>query len=319
VFYDTTRSTPILDDPSQYEMTILRFSLPSSFVELFFFEVGKPHLMTLEYNGSSVTKDLSNFVAVIDNPPLSEHYVFNYQQYVDGVNLAMAEARADLLVLQPGLPAVGSPTMLLNNATGLFSFRADQTWSDPLDTVKYSDATAKLYFNYQALRLFQTVPTYKNINDPILNEQIIFRDMGNNTGVAGTYEMTSEADTRGLWNSITQIAFDSSIPVEAEILPGSKANSRRILTDFEPDRSAPPNRSAFQFIPTGERRWYSMRSSTPMHRIDVNPRWVDVEGRSWPFFMGQGDYFSIKILFRKKAYARPGVAPAYFDQPESRF
>jgi hypothetical protein len=317
--YDVHRAAPILADPSQYEMTILRFTLPSTLIELFKFTPDRPHLVSMEWDGVAITKDISDFVQQILDPPEAQKTVYGYQQYVDGVNQAMKEAYADLLAAKPALPASGVPILLLNPATGLFSIRADVSWSDPTDPLRYSANTAKLYFNFEALRLFQSIPVFEQVNDPILNEQIIFRDMGNNTQIAGTYEMISNYDTRGLWNSITQIVFDSSMPVQSEILPGQAANTRRILTDFEPNRGEPANRSAFQYQPSGERRWYSMRSSTPLHRIDVIPKWVDDTGKVNPFYLGTGDFFAMKILFRKKAYARTGPAPAYFDQPSARF
>jgi hypothetical protein len=315
--YDVTRAAPIIHDPSQYEMTILRFSLPSSFVYLFRFKPEFPHLVTLGYDGAYITKDVVDFYepAYAPNP---QNFVFTYNQYLDALNRAIVSARVDLLAAKPALPAVGSPRFLLDNATGLFTCRADASWGDQTDPVKYSANTATLEMSYEIFRLFYSIPVFQNVGEPVRFAQILFRDNGNNLD-AGQLSMTSEVDTRGVWNAITQIAFDSSIPIESEILPGQNAGARRILTDFEPDRSKAPDRSAYQYQPSGERRWYSMRSSTPLHRLNVIPRWIDADGDQQTFTQGAGDYFSMKILFRKKAYARPGVAPAYFDQPSARF
>jgi hypothetical protein len=315
--YDVTRAAPILADPSQYEMTILRFSLPSTFIYLFKFKPEFPHTVTLGYDGAYVTKDVVDFYepAYEPNPQL---FVFTYTQYLDALNRAIVAARADLLALKPALPAVGSPRFLLDNATGLFSCRADASWGDQTDPVKYSANTATLEFSYEVFRLFYSIPVFQNVGQTDRFAQILFRDNGNNLA-AGQLTMLSEVDTRGVWNAITQIVFDSSIPIESEILPGQGINTRQILTDFEPDRSKAPDRSAYQYQPAGEPRWYSMRSSTPMHRINVIPKWLDAERNQENFIMGAGDFFSMKMLFRKKAYARTGPAPAYFDQPSARF
>ena len=112
--------------------------------------------------------------------------------------------------------------------------------------------------------------------------------------------MKSESSCLFLWNDFQNLLFQSNtIPVVPELLGTSTQNTRRVLTDFNPQASF-FDRTPLQFFPQGPLRWYDLKSSQPLNQIDLIVSWVDKAGKLYPINLLREDTLSVKILFRRK-------------------
>ncbi len=126
--YEETRTQAIIDNPSDYYMSIIRFSIDGSNIPIFVCPViinpmnandvnFTPFQVTLQYAGANYTENLI-FVpesdAVAPLPPTATrdqdftsyyYYVYYYSTLVNMINNALAAAYARVVVANPGLIA----------------------------------------------------------------------------------------------------------------------------------------------------------------------------------------------------------------------
>jgi hypothetical protein len=302
--FNENRVQPILDHPNEYEVAVVRFSVPSYNIPIMFFRnntgdyVGEFYTITLSFDGVDITKQLQ-FIQN-ENPPLyKKETIWNYQEMIDIINVSLKDAFTDLKNIKPLAPPTEAPFFTYDAKTKLISLYAQQLY----DT--NGVPTIEIFCNDTLFRLF---PTFQVKEDESLGidklQQFLVKDNKlNSTTYNGSpyYIMEQESETLYLWYDFQSIAFETNnIPVNPEFLPAQNNVISRIITDFEP-LSDDPSRQIFQFFPQGPLRYYDLRSAYPLKAIDLIVRWIDKERRSYPLYLSRGDLLTTKILFRKKS------------------
>ena len=304
--YSVNRVSPIIDVPNDYELAVVRFSIPASNIPIMVWgnspydsktnpssKVDKLSI-TLSYDGLDVTEILQFIPNTIGND-IYGNTIWNYQEFIDIINVALDNAFTTLKTAKPLAPPTEAPYMTFNAQSELCSLYAQQLYDTTTTTIL-------IYFNNP---LYQFFPSFQAFGlDPSLPKayQILVKDNKNNTPISpvGYYVMLQEYTTLSLWNDFTTIVFETdTLPVEPEFQPSQNDTTRRIITDFEPLADI-NNRQAFQYFGSGWKRYYDLKSAYPLSSVDIKVYWEDRDGKLYPVYLGVDEALTMKILFRRK-------------------
>jgi hypothetical protein len=100
------------------------------------------------------------------------------------------------------------------------------------------------------------------------------------------------------WNSVRQIVFKTSIPVESEYRSGQSVNRDQVLTDFQ--LSGVIDGTDINFFPTGPLRKYPLYNRSPLYEISLKILWRDSLGLDHDWLLGPEDVATMKIQFEKR-------------------
>jgi hypothetical protein len=309
--YSQTSTTAILDNPSDTHLTFVRWKVPAGGIPLFTF-VDDYYYVTLTYSSTDFTEPVVFISGNLSDT--TDKGVYSIFDFLKMINIALSDAFDALKIAFPAAPPSTAPFIIFNPDSQLFSFIGIDDYS----AVIASAPTIEVWLNtvlYQRFGTFQAffngfTQTYKNYN-------IEFYDRGNNLGtftdptMASYLDMKQELEAIGLMQDITAIVFTTtSIPIKAEYVQlagsnnSSSTNTRKIITDFEPEisgNSPSPSASLFyQYFPTGPYRLVDLLSNTPLYTIDIQIYWQDKNGDLFPIKIPPNQSATMKILFQKK-------------------
>ena len=241
-------------------------------------------------SGTIITKTLQYIP--IGNPVLMEgDVIFNYDELINSLNVALADAFTDLKTAEPTIAPV-EPPFVTQEGT-LCAFNAETVYG----------TTNKIYFSSPLFFLFAGFQSFETLigGDPYY--QIISKDNYNNSKIINAlpyYSTLSESPCFNLWTDFQTLLFEtSSIPVENEKLDTIKANSRSILTDLEINSNYVVGQ-VIQYSPQGPLRYHDLISNYPLRRIDLRIFWLDKDNNIYPVFTSENNPITCKLLFRKK-------------------
>jgi len=338
------RTQPIIDNPNDYYLSIIRFYIPSFMLPVTSLpilpfpntNVNKTSLSIIfSYNGIySDEQSLIYFTeddtttappsATATNPtyPTNNPYyfIYNYQHYLNIINNGFLAALTNLQT-KPGTGAISaatSPFITYDAVTQLLTLHASSTFYDQANL----SLPIILYFNvptYDFLTGFPYLNTTLNLFNPTVpggtrnTLQLLLQDDGVNT-VGGVINLTEEYITVGSINLFKSIIITSnSIPIQSELLPASNGSGinigKPIATDFEPliNDSAGQARSVFQYYPQGPYRLINLNSASPLYKVDINVFWQDIYGNVYPFYVAYDSIITIKLLFVRKTVYNSGI------------
>ena len=299
--FNETRVEPVLNKPSDYDLAVVRFSIPSQNIPIFLWKENE-FKVTISYQNFDFTTTLQ---WTVNSPAGSYDYygkaVWNYQDFIDSINVAL---KASFTNFVAGTPAFAhkpttAPYMIYTAESELCSLIAEEkydvsgTYADPV----------YIYFNSSLMSYFPALQNYSDETDPIKAHYIKVKDNFNNVSVVGGityYEIKEEYTTLFLWNDLQKIVLETdSIPVNNE-LQGSQTNKqRKVITDFEP-LSSVNDRSQIQYFPQGALRFYDLISDYPLKRMNLRIYWETKDGRTFPLYINDYDNCSVKLYFKKK-------------------
>lgn len=314
--FTETRAQAILDHPEEYNLTVDRFSVPSSTIPLFEFE-DDTYYVTLTHAASG-----DDYSEVVVNTPTSTDangLIFSVYSFIDDINNAFAVAHTALNIAHPGV--VSAPPFLIWNAsTSLFSLVCGTDYA-----TGYPNNAVQIWMNWRIYEKFSGFQTlfagYNNVN--LKDIKFIINDIGNNqytytfTGgaPAGPWLIfTQEAPANSLTEAIRIIFTSNMLPVQSDqvavssnALVGStstagKSSSLNIITDFVLDLSgfvSPVSTQQFVFNPSIY-RLIPLVGSIPLQTIDIKAYYATRDGRLYPLYINPGESLNIKLLFLRK-------------------
>jgi hypothetical protein len=326
------RGQPLIENPEEWEMSIVRFKLPTQEIPIFIAEVddpvGFPNITSYSVtmtNGAVnspqtfivYVPDNSKPIPSFTNPDQSYYYVYSYQHFIDMINTAILNAFNDP-TFNASLPVTGTPWaapyMIYNPETKLISLIAQQ---------QYATSNVNLYFNTLLFNFFDPIQAYFYGFDQPLGKDFLIKIKNNNNNSltipagsrgAGTvaYQMEQEYNSLARWNSFSKFVFmTGSVPIRAEnintstvgTISGSQSstntNFQPILTDFVP--IVDPNvRTNVIYYPTAEYRMTDLMGKSPLTVFDLQVFWEDQNQILRPLYIPINESVNVKILFRKK-------------------
>jgi len=298
------RVVPILDNPNDYEVGIVKFNISTATIPLLVWDPDNKWFVTLSFGGQDFQKQLQY-------QPDRKMYKTNldvlwaYGKWVRAINDALFFAYLDLKLAFPAAPQTVPPYITFDSVTQLFSLHAETTYNRSFPSaiaVMFSQDLFNLMSSFEATDGTVPPPIF-----PTKGLRLEIYDKKDNTEVVNgvtQFVMIQEFVTAQRINKFDNLIFETnSIPVEAEALAGQKNVIRRILTDFTPNISI-QNQQTLQFFPQGPIRYYDLKSNYPLNKIDLKISWTDKSGSVYPLGLIRGDNAKVKLHFRKKINKR---------------
>lgn len=317
--FDQTLSTPVINDPSQYFCSVIRFSLPLSEVPLFKFPLDvNQNIGPTSWNNSYLIIGVTNagiqfpqrVVYVPNNnltPPtpalvapfytndqsISDYYnIFSITHFIDMINTALAAA-----VVAAGL-AVTAPFYSWNPQTELISLTVSAAYIATGSTIfmnKYMQnylSSFNLTYNATTFQYTHRIPAG-----------------------AGPFTIQQDYISISLWFDIRKVILQSkNIPVTPESVPSQNVNNisqlglptglnawTPILTDFIVSYDdANQIKSIIVYNPQPQYRLIDMTSQTPLQKIDLQFFYLDKFGNKFPIYISPSQQATVKLGFFKK-------------------
>lgn len=285
--FSESRSSAILDNCSDYQLSIIRFSVPVKNIPLMILN-NNLYKLTYSYDGLDVPTTVA--WSSNSNNPQKQNYIYNPQEFVDAVNIALLNGFNSIKTLKPAFPATVSPYFVIDG--DLVNFCAQTTM------------TNQLYFNKPLKNMFNTLSFIENYNGDETNlkyYQIVIKNNSNNTIPSITplqYKMVSSSSILPLWSDFQALVIATSMPVNSELLGAQNDKRRIVLTDFEATLN---DKSPLRYYPQGPLRYYDFISKIALMAVDVALYWESNKtNQLYPIILEQGDTATIKIMFEHK-------------------
>jgi minor capsid protein V18/V19 len=214
--YEETRTQPILDDPSQYYMSIIRFSIDGSNIPIVVCPVipnpnnvndinYTPFSITLQYAGVDYTSPLIFIpeinVPILPQPPTLQgqdittqyYYMYTYTTLVVMINNAIQSAFTALITANPGVSAAGVPYFIYDRSQQKFALVVPNTViagtnvyqtqfngsNIPLTGTTQAAGTINIFLNSRIYSYFDSIESYQ-YQDVVLSNLMLIRDLKNN-------------------------------------------------------------------------------------------------------------------------------------------
>lgn len=327
--YKNVLNQQIIEDPSKYYLTVLRFQIPTADIPILIPEIEKwpntdinktVYTVTLTYQiGTTNYKSTKNVIYQSVTPtayvrpitlqnknpmlnPSNYYFIYNYRDFINMVNQSYIEAYNDLNSQVGNILTSGPPFITYNGSTYLMTLHAGNEYLSSLAN------PIKIFMNYKLFTFFDGIEVV--LFDYLLDEglQILINNY-NNTNYDGTnYLMSQQYPSLSLWNVFKSIQIVSNLlPIENEIVPvptiegQNTYNTSAVLKDFLPFyENGPEFRTFINYSVDGTYELINLNSNTPIKTIDITVYWLDRYGNKYILTIPYNQILSIKLAFIKK-------------------
>ena len=340
--FNETRNQPFINNPSQYFMSVIRFSLDTSTLPIF---ACQPQLNPvtpgdLIYSitmtqGAYTYRQYINFRPQTQNIPLPSYpltyndsnsrywELYSYQWWNNLVNEAFVACTNGLNALVAG--SITAPFMIWDPSGYTAILNTDAAYFDQTPGVLaepvyiyFNSPMWVLYSSYNSEYFGTQVTDGKNYQLVIANQQ------GQNEWTDSTTSITwiqsyQEYPTSPLWNPVQSIVFTTALlPIVPELTAapvafesagnfvsfGNNSNLTNTLTDFEvPLTKGSEYKPLINYSPQSEYRLTDLFGTNPCSSINVTIFWRDRYGTLYPVTLSPGSSANIKIMFRRKDFS----------------
>ena len=271
--FNEARQQPILNKPSDWYLSLVRFRIPANNIPIFKFQADKYIVSFRYFNGVN----WANFEKTVVNIPQTyiningittpSTYVYHYENFIRMINIAIADAFALFKLSYPAYPIANNhyPYLLFDKITGLISLAYDQAFYTDRNNIEFymSNSLYQFFTSFETTTTMIIDPPISPVgpqNDPIASPRpsglqqyaykLPFVDLGNNY-VAQIYEpytnhsvsyagyvLSQEFPCLYNWNDCIGLTIVTyGLPVEGEIYSRTGSNgealSYKVLTDFQ--------------------------------------------------------------------------------------
>jgi hypothetical protein len=317
--YNVTKTQPIIDKPSNYYVSVIRFDVPLNGIPLFIAPIipnqPNPNLTPLEFGINGFT---TNVIYKPDNyltPPIQNqpkqvitpyYFVYSFQNFITSFNDALLICYNNSG--QPG--GAGPPFFVFDPPTQLIYLIVPIQFVNSFPSLTINQYTANYLegfrLRYLSSNLLEFVLENTNYNG--------FSKIGQNFPVQTPPKylvISQEYPCMDYWLSLRKIVLISNtIPIHFEYIPAfdsitgaqtSVTTSLPILTDFVPNVEYPKDaRSIAVYNPLSQYRLIDLKGENPIYSIDLKIYWQDKLGNYYPLYIQILQQASVKIVFLKK-------------------
>ena len=318
---EDTRSQYILDKPENYRMSLIRWTVNTVSIPLFFFKTINDDRINIDNTfyrvklSDGIVSSTANVIFVKNNiNPIGDTGVYYIQDFVNWINSA-------LLVAYNNPPSpwdvsfVSPPYIFYNQDTKSIGVIAQQ---------EFYTGSLSLFVNNNLHSFFPSLAivvapttnlssswttTFAKISiGPTKNNLITFTNPIQIGAVPKQcFEMYTPQNTTYIWNSLKSIIFTSSlIPCTAEYIQ-NKDNTItnktfNIISDYEVTIDNPTNSTSRTWFQYNAQiyRYIDLFSTQPLNKIDLQVYWSDYNNNIYPLYSDPGTFISAKILFERK-------------------
>lgn len=314
--YNQIANIPILDKPSDYFLSIVRFSFLGSGIPIFNFKEDS-YYITLRYNGEDFTFPIV-YDPIID-PLNNNNTVFSYNHFMTMINNTFETAFNALKTVYPLAPPTEAPYMSYNPLNYLCTLYCqtlyDEDVAGPTIEIYFNNILYYFFDNFYVIRVGEQSPDYKDYKFVITNlrNNLIQSDANNPDIDAGNQYYKNEQEYPTLYNfsDTKTISFKSCLFPTAPEFTQTNTNQvlagEKILTDFEPLQSfSDPSgfRGYIQYFPQGSYRLINLTSNSPLKNIDLQISYKDEFNNDYPLLIPRNSTVTVKLMFIKKSLYR---------------
>lgn len=324
------RNTPIVQNASNYKMSVVRFTCDTNFLPVFLVtikpEQSDPNLtiysVTLENNGFFVTKPIiwsPEMSAPVPPSPSSNpngnqqaltsyYYLLNYQHFIKLINKAYKEAMDELKILDVSLIGIPEPYLFWNTDNLTAEMRGVST-NFNVENLSH----VNIYMNVSLYALFSSFSAKETFLSNERDYKLKLESNNTSNIVGSNVILKQNYSTIANWSPVSSIVFASTIlPIRPSnisspityrnglILPagGSNNSTINIISDISTnEQSFKPN---IIYNPSAEYRFIDLLSSGPISNVNILVFWKSKTGLFVPLVLNSGSSASMKILFQKK-------------------
>jgi len=296
-----TQASPILDNPSEFKLAIMRFSIPAN-LPLFIYpenalaqQIYRVELYDL-VSGFSVIQPL----IYVDwcSYCLYERGIYFYQHMLSFVNTALTACYTQMLVLNPSfvIPASDAVQVRYEVSTELFYLTIPQTnsglyFNNSLQIRFSSELYIGFFPAFVSRGLFQEYPTH-------LPLQLVM-DALDPLPSGSKFIIYAESPCVALWSQLQKLLITSNtIPINPEVISSSNQQSRNVLLDFEVTPSI-SSTIPYQYNAT-ILRWVDLISSQPLSNLEIAVLVQYRNGSVFPLYLQKNENMAIKFIIRSK-------------------
>jgi hypothetical protein len=285
--FNINRTDIILDNPSDYYLGILDFSLPLFAIPLFSFIDGR-YKFFLEFDGLRLENTLLWVPESANTSPVFQS-VYSYLGFITSMNNSLKKLYDDMKLAKP------------------FTFLATEqifvTLENDLISINYEDY---YYLNNSFLccnkPLYEFLTSFQVFFESSLLIRFLYNNHMRSYIRAGKtyYKLTQQNMDLDNWSSLESILFQTStVPVAGEIIGAQNNEQILVLGDYI--HLPNENRSAYyNFVSKAPIRLSNLNSNFPLSQMDVTIRWFNKEGASEIIIITQQQNARIKLVFVRK-------------------
>lgn len=319
--YDETLTQPILNIPSEYYASIIRFSMPLDTIPFFSFPVDRTQ------NNANISQllvgvkvlagnEFSSFVTYVpqnDTPPptsggpnisytqsLSQYYfIYSIQPFINMINTALNTA-----FVAAGSPGGVAPFYVYDPITQLISLIVDNA---------FLVAGAQIFLN-SYLKNYLDSFVFTTLNNIPNGAFKYFHNLTPTPyGQTSPFRYQQEYNSLDLWFDIRKIVVQSSsLPGSEEASPNydpgeSQGTNGRvsyspIVTDFVISYNNINDVSSVLVMePSPQYRLIDMNSNIPISRLNFSFYWLSKNGNLYPVLLSPNNSITMKIAFFKRS------------------
>jgi len=300
-------SQALVDNASNYYLSVDRFNIPMSNVPIFIFNPSTNYYtVELVYNNIG-----SGPVSLVYDPPellpqtsAYYYYVYSYNKMIGMLNTALSTAFTILDGLVT-LPAGSiAPWFEIDPITHIMCLVAQVNFY-----AKTLTTPIKIFTNTNLQKFTVGIPLS---NNPAVtngrNVLFTIADYKNNTRVSSPsafYVMSSEYGSQTLinWNVAVGFVFVSdTIPVNPEYLPIVKGqnllNAQKIVANFDFINTSDMTKGLVaQYVLQSPYKKMNLIGNNAIHSVDITVYWYDNLNNFYPIYLRQDETMSIRLLF----------------------
>jgi len=332
--FNQMREHAFLDNPSDYAVTFVRFSLDSnsfpnqivqpivgkkinndnSYDTIFSIGIGSSPTMTpITWKPADLELEPpTSGTEVITTSMISDEYFWNYsyQYFIDRVNKVL-----NTLSSSPDSSTI-TPYFEYNPSNGLINY-----YCTPSTIVFLNEQLYNLFAGFQyKYRIINDGPVYQLVPNIVYNgativyykyiaNKVSFGTVPPTTDTTNNYLVTTQTyNSTQLWNPAVSLVFtsktlgvvsdDISLPYVYGINPNEDTNNSNIsnsIFEYILSRRSDPTINDIDF----NYLFKSLLSNEPQKDLVIEIFWKDDFGNLHPFYIESGSNCSIKLLFRK--------------------
>lgn len=321
--YNETLTIPVLSNPADYYMSVVRFSLPIDQIPLFKFPVevaqANPNISYLNigvraggvnYTQPIVYVPMNTLAAPV--PSGGPQFFTNEQSVSEYYNIFSIGHMINMINTALGLAFV---------ASGIAGTAPFYRWDPVSELISLFVSTGMVaagqsVFVNKYLKDYLSSFHYLLDNSTFADDYLYYTQYdANNPIVGGFHEFKQEYVSIALWMDIRKILIVSrTMPVATEVLPDQITTQTSQLPVFSGLSSSLPIVSDFVlsydqfnqissvivYNPSSVYRLVDMIGNTPINKIDLEFMYQDKYGNRFPIYLSPSNEASVKILFVKK-------------------
>lgn len=287
--------TPFLLNPSDYKVSIIRFSIPNYNTKLL--EFPQPPIyykITMTYQTFSYTADVA---FIIQNDNYTEQYIYEIQALIQMINAGFAEAWNGLNALVT-LPTTELPYIYYTETTQLISYVANKNYYATDGTLSYP---INVSINIPLLTVLQGLQIHGLATSPLTYQILLYDTHNNNLPDSDHYTMTQQAPTFGTYCDFANVFFTTTLPIKSEYSGSNTANP--IIQDFQPNELKISDfRNSINYSAVGAPyRQVDLLSNIPVRNIMFYAYYTDSKGKTQQIYVQPNAAASMKLMFTLKS------------------